>query len=78
MLPESCKSSLTTVSFLQQDLLGTPNTVPCRYDKVNFLKMLTIDTPYLAHEGEVWGIYCEFKVCPMFDLGQYIVLLWYI
>ena len=31
-----------------------------------FLKMLTIDTPYLAREGEIWGVCCEFKVWYMF------------
>ena len=28
---------------------------------INFSQILTINTPYLAHEGEVWGVYCEFK-----------------
>ena len=25
-------------------------------------QILTIDTPYLTHEGELWGVVCEFKV----------------
>ena len=25
-------------------------------------KILTIDTPYLALMGEIWGVFCEFKV----------------
>ena len=24
--------------------------------------ILTTDTPYLAHEGEIWVVYCEFKI----------------
>ena len=27
-----------------------------------FSKILTIDTPYLAHEGEVWGVCCGSKI----------------
>ena len=25
-------------------------------------KVLTTDTPYLSREGELWGVFCEFKV----------------
>ena len=29
---------------------------------------LTIDTPQLAHEGEAWGVFCDFKVWSIFNL----------
>ena len=37
-------------------------TVRCCSNAVNFFtKIPTIDTPELACEGKIWGVYCEYK-----------------
>ena len=37
---------------------------------VTSLKVLTIDTPELAGEGEVWGVDSEFKASLVFQPGH--------
>ena len=39
-----------------------------------FSKILTIDTTQLAREGEIWGVFCEFKVWPMNYHGRCLAL----
>ena len=44
-----------------------------------FFKILTRDTLELAHEGELWGVFCEYKIwfmsCPSQFWIQYHVIL---
>ena len=58
------------------------NTVRCSYNAVFLkIKILIIDTPLLAREGELWGVCCEFEVwfkfcfCPHSGVGD-IKLIW--
>ena len=46
------------------------NTVWCCYNTSIFSKILTLDTPYLTREGEVWSVFCESKIWFIFCVSQ--------
>ena len=51
---------------------GSINNRDLRQHRVHYdvieMKILTRDTSYLAHEGELWGVSHEFKVSSVFYL----------
>ena len=49
------------MAYIDQSSSGVWHIVRCRYNTV-FTKFLTIDTTQLALAGELWGVFCEFRV----------------
>ena len=57
---------------------GLLNTTLSRYLMVMFSEVLPKYTPYLTHEGEIWGVFWELTVLSKFYLSysnQYRVIL---
>ena len=54
------------------NIAGSTDTVQGLNNMVNFLrkKIVTIDIPYLACEGKIWGVFCEYKLWFMWSLSQ--------
>ena len=58
-----CSSAVPfTTRSIFSTILTIENTVRCRYNSANFSINLTTNAPWLAREGEVWGVFCDLKL----------------
>ena len=74
MLLASPGSDICIIAIIAEAYITSRNTEPrcnnrlrqyavkCRYSTIIFLQMLTTGIPWLAHEGEAWGVVHEFRI----------------
>ena len=77
MLLASPGSDICIIAIIAEAYITSRNTEPrcnnrlrqyavkCRYSTIIFLQMLTTGIPWLAHEGEAWGVVHEFRIWPL-------------